>query len=82
MHSSLMQCSALKLYGVLALSVYTLAWLSRPRPSFPDFYFLQRESSDMYGSRFRNHTSVAEDLQFNAVLALPFREIPAMLFWI
>lgn len=79
MHSSLMQCSALKLYRVkLCINpVYAFACLPRARPSFPDFYFLQRESSDMYGSQFRNHSSVAEDLIFNAVPALPSGESPS-----
>lgn len=29
----------------------------------------------------RTHASVAEDVQFNGVMVLPFGEIPAMLFW-
>lgn len=79
MHSSLMQCSALKLYRVkLCLNlVYAFACLPRARRSFPDFCFLQRGNSDMYGRQFRSHSSLAENLIFKAVPALPSGESPS-----
>lgn len=49
MHSSLMHCSALELYGLLTLSVYGLFGLAiKGKAVIPRlFYFQQRESSDM-----------------------------------